>query len=255
MAGINPAISPILEKMKKELNARNTSESISPNNDVSLDEIKLIIREKNLEILDEISKESDLLICSGIEDCKISSLKIPNYYCREEIDDKRDRLKNEIESKGFIGSIIVNHHPEKGMMIIDGVERMKIMHDLGRKHIPVQFIRTLSIEVEKTLSIDLNTSVNDFNMEEFGLNFKELDLCEFGFDESDFDFTNDMEDKAQEIDTSKNTKVIKYVKIGGTLEECEWMNKVILWYKKEFRLANKKEALMQILSKLNYDEK
>jgi hypothetical protein len=229
--------------------------------DVSLEGIKKRILETGLqpnqteELLELKSKDSDLMICYGTEEIAISELIIPDYYCRESIEDRHIRLEKEIQSKGFVGSIVVNHHPKRGKVIIDGVARLEIMQKLGATHIPVQFIRTVKISVEKSLVIDLNTSVNDFDMEEFGLNFQELDLEEFPYDKSEYGFDdNEFDDKDFHNKETKN-KVLKNVKIGTTFEEFLFVNKALDWYKKEHHLKNRAQALIQILSKILPEDK
>lgn len=245
--------------MKKVNEKEPTS---SKTDDLSLEAIQISIlkkgglQEKQTEdILESKAKESDLMICSGTEGILISELIIPDYYCRESIEDRHIRLEREIQSKGFIGAIIVNHHPKRGKVIIDGVARLEIMRKLGATHIPVQFIRTLKISVEKSLVIDLNTSVNDFDMEEFGLNFQELDLEDFPYDKSEYDFDEEAFDDKDFHNKKTKNKVLKNVKIGTTFDEFIFVNKVLDWYKKEYHLKNRAAALIQILSKILPEDK
>lgn len=195
-----------------------------------------------------MSLKNKPIVSEEIQNMDIEKLIIPDYYCRIEVNGNRDVLKREIQEKGFIGVLIVNNHPKRNNIIIDGILRFEIYKELGFNEIPVLYVNAENIELEQELSIGLNLDVNAFSIEHFGLNYPSVDPKDFGLDGF---YEPIEEDNSSSYNLSSG--VIKYLKIGLSAEDCKEVYKKLDKYRRQNQLPSRKEALLQIIDQLNLD--
>lgn len=140
-----------------------------------------------------------------IEKVKLSDLNSPSWNPRYITDEDFRKLKNSLETFGYVDPIIVNKH---NMNIVGGNQRYQALKKLGYKEIDVVFINEPNLDKEKALNISLNKISGDWDTEKLNILLEEIKLSEVdvtltGFDDTeikefddyeesvDFDYQND----------------------------------------------------------------
>lgn len=201
-----------------------------------------MVKKKNK--IDELL--SEVIICGGTEQVPLKNLVVPEYYCREAINEKAELLKNEIQLNGFIGSIIVNVRIDGSKVVVDGVLRLKICEELGFKSIPVNFIKTSTLIIEKKLSVVQNFKINDFTPEDFEIHYPFFTETEFGIGGA-----YNYDKKNMERVIIDKSGVLKQMKIVMSFEDTEWAYEQLDLYKKRNNLKGRREAILNILENIN----
>ena len=85
----------------------------------------------------------------------VDSLIIPEYYRKDDIDDRVNVIRNGIEKFGVKSPIIVNESEDRHNIIIHGVLIYELAKELNILEVPVHYLN-LTIQEEKELSVLLN---------------------------------------------------------------------------------------------------
>lgn len=124
----------------------------------------------------------DIAYTGELQDVPISQLVRPKYSSRVVIDNKKHSLTENFKNYGFLGGIFV---ADSSYHVIDGWQRTKIWEEMGHTIIPCYTV-TCDEKQERELHLKLNTQLATFNIDDFGINFKDFNLIEdFGFCEMD----------------------------------------------------------------------
>lgn len=131
-----------------------------------------------------------------IEKVKLSDLNSPSWNPRYITDEDFRKLKNSIETFGYVDPIIVNKY---NMNIVGGNQRYQALKKLGYETIDVVFIDEPNLDKEKALNISLNKISGDWDTEKLNTLLEEIKLSEVdvtltGFDDTEIkEFDNLME--------------------------------------------------------------
>lgn len=165
----------------------------------------------------------------NIDKVDIKQLNIAAYNPRKDLkssDSEYIKLKNSIEHFGYVEPIIVN---KRGMVVVGGHQRLKVLQDLGYDIIDVVYVDLNSSE-EKALNIALNKISGEWDAEkledllrdlQFDTDLEDIELTGFSLDEIDTLYTGDLDDLqieldkyTEEINQSKNKKKAICIQIG-----------------------------------------
>ena len=120
----------------------------------------------------------------------IADLIQAEYNPRQLNTEQYEQIKSSLLRFGIVDPVLVNMHEDRKNVIIGGHQRSKVWKDLGNKTIPCVEL-SLDLEKEKELNVRLNKNTGEFDFEMLSEHFEMDDLCDWGFDESEFDFLND----------------------------------------------------------------
>ena len=123
---------------------------------------------------------------------KIDDLIGAEYNPRELTGKQYNDLKDSLKRFGMIDPVIVNKHPERMDIIVGGHQRCKVWKDLGNKEVPTVEV-DLSPVKEKELNIRLNKNTGQFDKDALANYFETEDLIEWGFEEYEFGFVEDVD--------------------------------------------------------------
>lgn len=149
-----------------------------------------------------------------IEKVKLSDLNSPSWNPRYITDEDFRKLKNSIETFGYVDPIIVNKY---NMNIVGGNQRYQALKKLGYKEIDVVFIDEPNLDKEKALNISLNKISGDWDTEKLNTLLEEIKLSEVdvtltGFDDTEIKEFDDLmefndydENSAEEINNESNS--------------------------------------------------
>ncbi len=155
---------------------------------------------------------------------KIRGLKIPKYYARKIDVGKKEQLLKSIEVHGWSQPIVVNMHPKRKNIIIDGIARYRLAKEQKWKEVLVYEVAIKGVETEKALALRLNQIKGEWDFDVLKTFDIEL-LLDTGFDETDLSqiwndvlgTTDDQADIASMIAEAKKnplTKVGDLVTLG-----------------------------------------
>lgn len=136
-----------------------------------------------------------------IEKVKLSDLNSPSWNPRYITDEDFKKLKNSLETFGYVDPIIVNKH---NMNIVGGNQRYQALKKLGYKEIDVVFINEPNLDKEKALNISLNKISGDWDTEKLNVLLEEIKLSEVdvtltGFDDTEIkEFDENINDEISE---------------------------------------------------------
>lgn len=135
-----------------------------------------------------------------IEKVKLSDLNSPDWNPRYITDEDFQKLKNSIETFGYVDPIIVNKH---NMNIVGGNQRYQALKKLGYESVDVVFINEPNLDKEKALNISLNKISGDWDTEKLNVLLEDIKLSEVdvtltGFDENEIIKFDDVEDSIDE---------------------------------------------------------
>lgn len=119
-----------------------------------------------------------------IEKVKLSDLNSPSWNPRYITDEDFKKLKNSIETFGYVDPIIVNKH---NMNIVGGNQRYQALKKLGYKEIDVVFINEPNLDKEKALNISLNKISGEWDTIKLNKLFEEVELSEVDVSLTGFD--------------------------------------------------------------------
>ena len=144
-----------------------------------------------------------------IEKVKLSDLNSPSWNPRYITDEDFRKLKNSIETFGYVDPIIVNRH---NMNIVGGNQRYQALKKLGYKEVDVIFINEPNLDKEKALNISLNKISGDWDTEKLNTLLEEIKLSEVdvtltGFDDTEIkEFGEDfiIDNNENDINTENN---------------------------------------------------
>lgn len=119
-----------------------------------------------------------------IEKVKLSDLNSPSWNPRYITDEDFRKLKNSLETFGYVDPIIVNKH---NMNIVGGNQRYQALKKLGYKEIDVIFIDEPNLDKEKALNISLNKISGDWDTEKLNTLLEEIELSEVDVSLTGFD--------------------------------------------------------------------
>ena len=149
-----------------------------------------------------------------IEKVKLSDLNSPSWNPRYITDEDFRKLKNSIETFGYVDPIIVNKY---NMNIVGGNQRYQALKKLGYETIDVVFIDEPNLDKEKALNISLNKISGDWDTEKLNTLLEEIKLSEVdvtltGFDDTEIKEFDDLmefndydENSAEEINNESNS--------------------------------------------------
>jgi len=135
---------------------------------------------------------------------KIADLKLAEYNPRQATEKEVHDLTTSIERFDLADPIIIN----KDNKVIGGHFRIKVLKDKGIIEADVRVPdEQLTDEQERELNLRLNKNLGDWNPDLLA-NFDEELLKDVGFDSKELDsiFQLDMEDKADEVPSTKSAK-------------------------------------------------
>lgn len=129
-----------------------------------------------------------------IEKVKLSDLNSPSWNPRYITDEDFRKLKNSIETFGYVDPIIVNKY---NMNIVGGNQRYQALKKLGYETIDVVFIDEPNLDKEKALNISLNKISGDWDTEKLNTLLEEIKLSEVdvtltGFDDTEIKEFDDL---------------------------------------------------------------
>lgn len=151
-----------------------------------------------------------------IEKVKLSDLNSPSWNPRYITDEDFKKLKNSLETFGYVDPIIVNKH---NMNIVGGNQRYQALKKLGYKEIDVVFINEPNLDKEKALNISLNKISGDWDTEKLNMLLEEIKLSEVdvtltGFDDTEikeFDENiNDEEETFEDVEDESEPSLETY---------------------------------------------
>lgn len=119
-----------------------------------------------------------------IEKVKISELNSPDWNPRYITEEDFNKLKNSIETFGYIDPIIVNKY---NMNIVGGNQRYQALVKLGYEDVDVIFIDEPNLDREKALNIALNKISGDWDTVKLNSLVEELKMKNFDLDLTGFD--------------------------------------------------------------------
>ena len=119
-----------------------------------------------------------------IEKVKISELNSPDWNPRYITEEDFNKLKNSIETFGYIDPIIVNKY---NMNIVGGNQRYQALVKLGYEDVDVIFIDEPNLDREKALNIALNKISGDWDTAKLNSLVEELKMKNFDLDLTGFD--------------------------------------------------------------------
>lgn len=117
----------------------------------------------------------------NLVEVEISQLRRPTYSSRKPIENQINVLDSSLSQYGFLGGVFVE---ADCYQVIDGWHRSRIWQQLGNITIPCYLVSCLSKQ-ERVLHLFLNNQCATFSPVDFGCEFEELDLKDFGFSEAD----------------------------------------------------------------------
>ena len=126
-----------------------------------------------------------------IEKVKLSDLNSPDWNPRYITDEDFKKLKNSLETFGYVDPIIVNKH---NMNIVGGNQRYQALKKLGWEEVDVVFIDEPDLNREKALNVALNKISGDWDTEKLNILMEELKLNDY-----DISFTGFEEDEITEL--------------------------------------------------------
>ena len=119
-----------------------------------------------------------------IEKVKISELNSPDWNPRYITEEDFNKLKNSIETFGYVDPIIVNKY---NMNIVGGNQRYQALVKLGYEDVDVIFIDEPNLDREKALNIALNKISGDWDTVKLNSLVEELKMKNFDLDLTGFD--------------------------------------------------------------------
>ena len=119
-----------------------------------------------------------------IEKVKISELNSPDWNPRYITEEDFNKLKNSIETFGYVDPIIVNKY---NMNIVGGNQRYQALVKLGYEDVDVIFIDEPNLDREKALNIALNKISGDWDTDKLNSLVEELKMKNFDLDLTGFD--------------------------------------------------------------------
>lgn len=167
----------------------------------------------------------EILIEEPVE-IELSKLFKPPYHTRVPIENKVQVLANSLLSNELIGAILVSI---PSMHVIDGWQRVELFKALGKKTIPCyQVIASLEKEIE--LYFVINQQASEFDLSEFGIEFTNIKLEDFGFSEIELDNCKDrmngvLKDLMKDNEHPKVQR-FKRPQINATTETMEKINEI-----------------------------
>ena len=190
-----------------------------------------------------------------IEKVKLSDLNSPSWNPRYITDEDFRKLKNSIETFGYVDPIIVNKY---NMNIVGGNQRYQALKKLGYETIDVVFIDEPNLDKEKALNISLNKISGDWDTEKLNTLLEEIKLSEVdvtltGFDDTEikeFDDLmefNDYDENSAEETTNESNSFEKNDDIFYFPKE-EIMDDIVKYWKRYDNLDEFVENIIDIPS-------
>lgn len=127
-----------------------------------------------------------------IKERKIDDLIGAEYNPRELTEKQYSDLKDSLMRFGLVDPILVNVNPERKDILIGGHQRLKVWKALGNDTISTIEL-DLTLEKEKELNIRLNKNSGQFDKDMLANLFDTSELLEWGFEEYEFGFTDDVD--------------------------------------------------------------
>lgn len=112
---------------------------------------------------------------------ELSKLTRPVYHTRVPIENKVQALSNSLYSNNVIGAILV---AKNKLTVIDGWQRVELQKAFGHQTISCYLI-DCSLQKEIELHIAINQQAAVFDLQEFGIEFQNIQLEDFGFSETE----------------------------------------------------------------------
>ncbi len=169
---------------------------------------------------------------------KIDDLIGAEYNPRELTDKQYKDLKDSLKRFGIVDPVIVNKHPERMDIIVGGHQRTRVWKDLGNDTISTVEVE-LSPEKEKELNIRLNKNTGQFDKDALANYFDTKDLIEWGFEEYEFGFVDDIdysilddEDLDEEL-AEMTSGVKKAIQIEFELEHYEEASELVRFWREQ----------------------
>lgn len=111
----------------------------------------------------------------------IAALEKPSFNTRKLVESQVSLLADSLAAYGFLGGIYVNQDTKE---VIDGWHRLELWRQLGHTTIPAFLLGFGNVTQPREAHLRLNQVMAVFAPEEFGLEFDNINLLEFGFAES-----------------------------------------------------------------------
>ena len=174
-----------------------------------------------------------------ITELKCSDLIGAEYNPRKLNDKQRNELRDSLNRFGFVDPVLVNINKDRKNIIIGGHQRKSVWEEMGNTTIPCIEL-DLTLDQEKELNVRLNKSGGEFDFELLQEHFDSGDLVEFGFEEHELDFQEDIDYSALDNEDLEgvlddmNQGVKKAIQIEFELEHYpEAQDLVKYWRDKE----------------------
>ena len=168
----------------------------------------------------------------------IDDLIQAEYNPRELTEKQFADLKDSLKRFGIVDPVLVNVNPERKDIIIGGHQRLKVWKHLGNEKIPTIEL-DLTLDKEKELNVRLNKNTGQFDKDALANFFETDDLIEWGFEEYEFGFVDDVdysilddEDVSEELDELTDG-VKKAIQIEFEAEDYEIASELIKFWREQ----------------------
>lgn len=151
-----------------------------------------------------------------IVEIPIKQLRVAEYNPRRLSEKAEADLTESIKRYGCVDPIIVNHHPDRELVVVGGHQRLKVLQKLGYETAPTVAVN-LTLNKEKELNLRLNKNTGEFDLDLLR-NFDMDLLLDVGFDDGDlsaiWDDALETEDDNYDVEKSVGEHKVPKTKPG-----------------------------------------